>query len=192
MKHKLQSSANDCSGARSINATPTMETQQSGQEPSPSIEAARQRSTYLGVCELLFVRLDLHIHAGPHTDANKAAVHTRVDQTQTRGDRSCLGIESKCRTSRRAWSSFISTTCTHTHAFSSNADENRTEVAHRGSHTSDKGRRTRKAARALILTRIQSHTSAALAFCSAAICAATACTRHQFSGPHKDRDGSAG
>ena len=175
-----------------MNATPTMETQQSGQEPSPSIEAARQRSTYLGVFELRFVRLDLHIHAGPHTDANKAAVHTRVDQTQTRGDRSCLGIESKCRTSRRAWSSFRSTTCTHTHAFSSNADENRTEVAHRGSHTSDKGRRTRKAARALILTRIQSHTSAALAFCSAAICAATACTRHQFSGPHKDRDGSAG
>jgi hypothetical protein len=49
------------------------------------------------------------------------------------------------------------------------------------SRTSDEGRRTRKAARALILTGIQSHTSAALAFCSAAICAATACTRHQFS-----------
>ena len=49
------------------------------------------------------------------------------------------------------------------------------------SRTSDEGRRTRKAARALILTRIQTHTSAALAFCSAAICAATACTRHPFS-----------
>ena len=48
------------------------------------------------------------------------------------------------------------------------------------SRTSDEGRRTRKAARALILTRIQTHTSAALAFCSAAICAATACTRHHF------------
>ena len=95
-----------------------METQQSGQEPSPSIEAARQRSTYLGVFELRFVRLDLHIHAGPHTEANKAAVHTRVDQTQTRGERSCLGIESTCRTSRRAWSSFRATTCTHTHALS--------------------------------------------------------------------------
>ena len=49
------------------------------------------------------------------------------------------------------------------------------------SRTSDEGRRTRKAARALILIRIQSHTSAALAFCSAAVCAATACTRHVLS-----------
>ena len=34
-----------------------------------------------GRLRVAFVRLDLHIHAGPHTEANKAAVHTRVDRT---------------------------------------------------------------------------------------------------------------
>ena len=139
-----------------------------------------------------FLYASIYTYTQVLTQKQTRPLSTHVSTTRKNSDRSCLGIESTCRTSRSAWSSFISTTCTHTRAFSSNADENRTEVAHRGSHTSDKGRRTRKAARALILTRIQSHTSAALAFCSAAICAATACTRHQFSGPHKDRDGSAG
>ncbi len=56
----------------------------SGAQPAyPSyLRLLIQRITYLGICGLLFVRLDLHIHAGPHTEANKAAVHTRLDHTQ--------------------------------------------------------------------------------------------------------------